>query len=274
VGRAAAGQARAFAEAALQLEDRARAASYAAAREAGLAAVQDGDLAAGQELAALMEARATDDAQHLEAAETAVFAARLSGDPARAFAVGRAAVARFGLYAPERAALPAMLAALIALRLTPDTPARAAVVQTPAAHRLLNTLGAIAFERDPGVAVVMAARSAIHPALRGGPFAASLRTMLACLTGDWQGASRWGQTTFDRLDSDAPLRAAAMQLSLQFGLGLTIDAARQFAEAGRLQALALSEGDLGVAAYANRDRALASMRMPIPLSRHRRTLAE
>lgn len=268
-----AAQARAFSDAALRLEEKARVESYSAVREAGLAAVQDGDLAAGAELAALMEDRATDEAQRLEAAETAVFVARLSGEPARAFALGRAAVARLGLSLPERGSLPAALAAVVAMRLTPDTPAKAAP-RGPSAHRLLNTLGAIAFERDPGIAAIMAARSAIHPALRGGAFAAALRCMLSCLMGDWAGADRWGRTAFDRLDRDEPLRAAAMQLSLQFGLGLTIDATRHFEEAERLQALALAEGDLGVAAYANRDRALASMRMPISLARHRRVLAE
>ncbi|MDO9334820.1 MAG: ATP-binding protein [Caulobacter sp.] len=270
----AAGQARAFAAAALKLEEAARRETYAAAREAGLAAVQDGDLTAGQELAGLMDARARTDAEHLEAAETAVFAARLSGDHAKAFQIGRLAVSRFGLFAPEKAALPGLLAALVTLRLTPDTPPREPPRQGAAAHRLLNTLGAIAFERDPAIAVVMAARSATHPALRGGPFAAALRCMLSCLTGDWAAASRWGQTAFHRLDTEDPLRAAAMQLALQFGLGLTIDAPRHMAEAERLQAMALGEGDLGVAAYANRDRALASMRMPITLAAHRKVLAE
>eukprot|EP01030_Chromulinospumella_sphaerica_P019253 gene19253-19136_t len=98
--------------------------------------------------------------------------------------------------------------------------------------------------------------------------------MLSCLTGDWAAASRWGEATFQRLDNEDPLRAAAMQLALQFGLGLTIDATRQMREAERLQAMALGEGDLGVAAYANRDRALASMRMPITLAAHRKVLAE
>ncbi|NBB17584.1 response regulator [Caulobacter sp. SLTY] len=265
--------ARAFADAALRLEERARAETYPAAREAGLAAVQDGDLAAGAELAAVMEARARGEAEQLEAAETAVFVARLSGDPARAFDLGRAAVARLGLSLPARGSLPAALAAVVVMRLTPDTPAKSPP-RGASAHRLLNTLGAIAFERDPGIAAIMAARSAIHPALRGGAFAAALRCMLSCLMGDWAGADRWGRTAFDRLDRDEPLRAAAMQLSLQFGLGLTIDAGHHFEEAERLQALALAEGDLGVAAYANRDRALASMRMPITLARHRRILAE
>ncbi|MDB5469057.1 MAG: hypothetical protein JWR84_617, partial [Caulobacter sp.] len=270
----ASAQARAFAAAALELEAAAHSPTYAAAREAGLAAVQDGDLAAGQDLATVMDARAGDDAERLEAAETAVFAARLSGDHGKAFEVGRAAVRRFGLSAPDRASLPAILSALLTLRFTPDTPPRSRPRQGAAAHRLLNTVGAIAFERDPGIAVIMAARSAIHPALRGGPFAAGLRCMLSCLTGDWTAASRWGEATFARLDNEDPLRAAAMQLALQFGLGLTIDATRQMAEAERLQAMALGEGDLGVAAYANRDRALASMRMPITLAAHRRVLAE
>lgn len=267
-------QARALADAALALEDASHKKSYAAAREAGLAAVQEGDLAAGQELAALMETRAADDDQHLEAAETAVFAARLSGDHAKAFQIGRAAVRRFGLFAPDKGSLPGLIAALIGMRLTPDTPPKQRPQQGAAAHRLLSTLGSIAFERDPAIAVVMAARSATHPALRGGPFAAALRCMLACLTGDWKSASRLGETTFARLDNEDPLRAAAMQLALQFGLGLTIDAPRHMAEAERLQALALAEGDLGVAAYANRDRALASMRMPITLAAHRKVLAE
>ncbi len=270
----AAAQARAFAAAALRLEEAACQASYAVVREAGLAAVQDGDLVAGRDLAALMESCAGDDSERLEAAETAVFAARLSGDHAAAFRIGRAAVIRAGLSVPERGSLPGMLSAIVALRLTPDRPPAAPPIQGPAAHRLLNTVGAIAFERDPGIAVIMAARSAIHPALRGGPFAAGLRCMLSCLTGDWKAASRWGQATFDRLDRDDPLRAAAMQLALQFGLGLTIDAGRHKAEAERLQAMALAEGDLGVAAYANRDRALASMRMPISLAVHRKILAE
>ncbi len=270
----AAALARRFAAAAMTLEDASHRTTYAAVREAGLAAVQDGDLAAGQDLAALMDARADTDAQRLEAAETAVFAARLSGDHAKAFQIGRAAVSRFGLFAPEKASLPGILAALVALRFTPDTPPQVRPRQGAAAHRLLNTVGSIAFERNPAIAVVMGARSAIHPALRGGPFASALRCMLACLTGDWAAASRWGETTFGRLESEDPLRAAAMQLALQFGLGLTIDASRQMQEAMRLQALALAEGDLGVAAYANRDRALASMRMPITLAAHRRVLAE
>ena len=277
----AAAQARDFAAAALALEESAHQPSYAAAREAGLAAVQEGDLAAGQELALLMEARADTDAQRLEAAETAVFAARLSGDQAKALQIGRAAVRRFGLLAPDKASLPAILAALVSLRLTPDTPPdhRQARAGDAAGYRLLNTIGAIAFERDPAIAVVMAARSAAHPALRGGPYAAALRCMLSCLTGDWQAASRWGESAFARLGPadgfrDDPLAAAAMQLALQFGLGLTIDAPRQMQEATRLQAMALAEGDLGVAAYANRDRALASMRMPVTLADHRRLLAE
>lgn len=268
------GQASAFAAAALRLEDEASAPTFGAAREAGLAALQDGDLAAGAQLAGLMERRARNDLEFVEAAELAVFAARLSGDQAGALEIGRTAVGRVGLHVPPRGTVPAILAALLRLKLTPDVPAPEARRQGAATYRLLNTVGSIAFERDPTIAVILAARSAAHAPLRGTAFAAALRTVLACLSGDWRAASRWGETAFARLENDEPLRAPAMQLALQFGLGLTVDAARQMAEAERLQALALQEGDLGVAAYANRDRALASMRMPTALARHRAVLAE
>lgn len=264
--------ARTLAEAALALEERTGQASYAAAREAGLAAVQDGDMAGGLELVGLMAARAGSEDERMEAAETEVFAARLSGDHPRAFKVGRAALETVGLTVPERASVPAMLGALLRLKLTPDRRSPGARAHGPAAYRLMNTVGAIAFERDPAIAVTLAARAAAYGPVRGTAFAAGLRTMMACLSGDWAGASRWGWAAWERLDGDEPLRAPAMQTALQFGLGLTIDAARQMAETERLQALALTEGDLGVAAYANRDRALASMRLPITLAAHRATL--
>jgi len=261
-----------FADAGMALEAQAGQASFAAARESARAALQQGDLAAVPQFAALMAARAEGEDEGLEAAEIQVFAARLSGDQAGAFAVGCDAVRRVGLALPERPTALTALAALARLRFTADRPGEGA--RSAVAFRLLNTVGAIGFERNPMIAVVLAARTAIHGPLRGSAFSAALRTMLACMTGDWAAARRWGEVAYSRLDRDEPLRAPAMQLALQFGRGLHIDAAQQMAETDRLRALALEEGDLGVAAYANRDRALASMRMPVTLDAHRKVLEQ
>ena len=269
----AAGQARIYASAALELEARDGAADFAVAREAAQAALQAGDLRAGAEYAKLMSARAQGAEERLIAAETAMLALRLSGRPADAVRLGRAAIAEAGLKTPARAGTADMIAAVLRLRLTPDTPSPRSPPLGSVAYRVLNTVGYMAFEHEAATGVVLAARTATFAPVRGTAYAAALRATLGCLSGDWAGAIRWGRAVYDRLERAEPLRAPAIQLSLQFGLGLEIDATRHYAECERLQALALEEGDLGIAAYANRDRALASMRRPITLAAHRHTLA-
>lgn len=273
-GLDAAGLARTLAGAAAQMQEARGAPTFAAAREAALASIQDGDLAEGRALAATMAQRAQGRREVLQAAEAAVFAARLSGDPDAAFTVGREVLGQTGFAVPARGSLPAIAGALVRMTLTPDRPPRERADPDPVAHRLLHAVGSLGFERDPGIAVILAARSATHAPLRGSAFAAALRSTITCLAGDWGAAVRWGETALARLERDEPLRAPALQLALQFGLGLRLEAEAHFALAERLQRLALEEGDLGVAAYANRDRALASVRRAGDLVQHRRVLAE
>jgi signal transduction histidine kinase/HPt (histidine-containing phosphotransfer) domain-containing protein len=252
-----------WAEAALLLARRLGAPASVDLREAAFAALAHADPALAVARADEMLAVAVGAKAEAEAYEMAIFLRRASGDIEGAIALANIAVAHHGLRVPQRAkALSIGAAAVRALFLDPKRIARrprmdleALDARIPLA-RALSATGSLLYERDPMLAMLFATRALPARLAASTPAGAGAYSAICTAFGFFQRGEGWAELS-DALQSPGePMRAMALQYSTNFGFAMVRPRQSASARLEEMERLAYAEGDLAVAAYANRRRAL------------------
>lgn len=252
-----------WSEAALQLARRGGLVSPRLLREAVYAAVERAEYDEAWALAQEMLAASDTPRARVEADEMRALAKRAAGDLEGALDVAREALGRVGVRVPRRASASELV--ITALRvLSTDVekagrqgrlPPEALEVQTPL-MRLLNACGSPLFEQDPMRAVLFAIRGTPRKLVAGTAAGAGTYSVLCAAIGAFRQAGRWAVLSDALQGPGQALRATAMHYSTNFGYAVVRPRQSAGPRIAAMERLAYAEGDLPVAAYANRRRAL------------------
>lgn len=259
----AGGKASEWAGAALRLARRAGRVSPEVLREAVYAAVERGDFAAGRELAEEMLAVSTGPRAVAEADEMRALVRRAAGDIEGALAVAREALARVGQRLPAQVGLPSLVATAFRVLTADVAHARRKGRLSPEEleiyaplMRALNAAGSLLFEKEPMRAMVLAVSGVPHRLAEGTASGAAAYSVLCAAFGAFRRGEKWAQLSDELQWPGQPMRAMAMQYSTNFGFAQVRPRASAGARVTAMERMAYAEGDLPVAAYANRRRAL------------------
>jgi signal transduction histidine kinase/CheY-like chemotaxis protein len=262
-GVGAAGRAAAWSEAALQLARRAGPVPPRVFRERVHAAVERGEVELGKTLADEMLEVSRTPAERAEADEMRALVRRAAGDLDGAIAVAREALARIGVRIPPGTDRVRLAATAWGVLTTNVARARrqgrldpaAMAVQAPL-MRTLNATGSPLFEQEP-MRAVMFAMSGIPARLVAGTAAgAGAHSVLCAAFGAFRQAARWAALSDELQGPGQPLRATALHYSTNFGYAVVQSRHAGAERVSAMERMAYAEGDLPVAAYANRRRAL------------------
>ena len=214
--------------------------------------------------ATLLVASARTDSELGEDNEQAIEALRASGDPEAVWTFARAALAHYGLSAPDRVnLLQLMLASRAWRRARRRAPAEA--MDNEAMDGLTRTAHAAAvaaFERNPAIAVYIACQSSTRVVRRrrDQAFWSSIDVFLSSVFGDFAGAARLGEQALEQSTEDSVFQAATLYRATYFGQIWKRPLAELRETCGRVQDLAVLEGDLGTSAVTTRNKALIAWR--------------
>lgn len=268
----AGGRASEWSEAALVLARRAHTLSAPVLREAAYAAVERGDYDRGRALAEEMLQVSDSPRARAEADEMRALVRRTQGDLEGALAVAREAVARLGIRLPARASKLEL--AVTALRVLsadvnragrrPALSAELLEVQAPL-MRLLNATGPLLFEQNPMNAILFAIRGIPPRLVAGTASGAAAFSVLCAAFGAFRKAERWAMHSDALQGPGQPLRATALHYSTNFGYAVVRPRQSAGPRIAAMEQMAYAEGDLAVAAYANRRRALDAVLGSQPL---------
>jgi hypothetical protein len=259
----AGGKAAEWADAALELARRTGEIAPEILREAVYAAVERADLAGARTLVDQMLAVSTSLKARAEADEMRVLVRRVAGDINGALGVAREALARFGVRMPDRA--DRLRLAFTALRVLTTDVRRARrhgrmspeqlEIYAPM-MRTLNSAGSLLYEQEPMRAVLFAVTGVPVRLVAGTASGAGTYGVLCAAFGAFRQAERWATLSDELQGPGQPLRAMAMQYATNFGHAMIQPRLSAEARVVAMERMAYAEGDLGVAAYANRRRAL------------------
>lgn len=271
-GVGAAARASEWADAALALARRADSVSAKILREAAYAAVERGDYGHARAVAEEMLAISDSPRGRAEADEMRALVRRAQGDLEGALAVAHEAVGRVGVRLPTRAGKLEL--AVTALRvLTADVEragrqgrlsAEALEVQAPL-MRLLNATGSLLFEQEPMRAILFAIRGVPPRLVAGTAAGAATFSVLCAAFGAFRKAERWASLSDALQTPGQPLRATALHYSTNFGYAVVRPRQSGGPRVAIMERMAYAEGDLAVAAYANRRRALDAVMGGLPI---------
>ncbi len=233
-------------------------------REAMLSAAERRDSAEVLTRAKLLVASARTDSERGEDNEQAIEALRASGDPERVWTFTRAALAHYGLSAPDKVNTLQLVAASRAWRIARRR-APTEAMDDEAMDGLTRTAHAAAvaaFERNPATAVYIACQSSTRVVRRrrDQAFWSSVDVFLSSVFGDFAGAARLGEQALEQLAADSVFQAATLYRATYFGQIWERPLAELRETCGRVQDLALLEGDLGTSAITTRNKALIAWR--------------
>ena len=214
--------------------------------------------------ATLLVASARTDSELGEDNEQAIEALRASGDPERVWIFTRAALAHYGLSAPDRVNTLQLMAASQAWRRARRRATTEAMDDEAmdGLTRTAHAAAAAAFERNPAIAVYIACQSSsrVVRRRRDQAFWSSIDVFLSSVFGDFAGAARLGEQALEQLAEDSVFQAATLYRATYFGQIWKRPLSELRETCGRVQDLALLEGDLGTSAVTTRNKALIAWR--------------
>ena len=263
-----------WADAALALARRTATPSPAVLREAVFAQLGRGEFTSAAVLADEMLACSAGPAAVAEADEMRILARRAAGDIDGAVFVAREGLARAGIVVPERSDRLGMLVAAVrvlfsrpsrARRLAP-IPKEELDVYAPLL-RATAAAGSLLYEREPMLAILLGVNAIPLRLAVTTPAGAATYSALCASFGVFRQAERWARFSDELQAPGQPLRALALQYSTNFGLAMVEPRQSAGARLAEMERMAYAEGDLAVAAYANRRRVLDALYSDRPLAR-------
>ncbi len=261
-----------FAESAYALAKRTGRFSHAILSEAAFAAIGRGAHEAAKVRADAMLAAAQTPIERAEADEMRVFAARMAGDTDGAIRAAREGLTRAGLRTPENPTWIDVIASVLrvrfmsvarAERVSPMGPSELAA-EAPM-MRAIGAIGTLLFEKDIKLAIVLCARAVPFRVAAGSAVGAAALAVTCSLMGASRRAERWSERALKLHAPGQPLRATTLQFAARSGLWRTRSRTQLRSIAEEVMSLAFEEGDLGIAAYANRDRVHDALLSDLPL---------